>query len=307
MGSNNPLGNMNNGGWNTPLPNQKAPLKAPVYQSGFADIDTYINTTAQYAANTINNSDNALDKNNTSVNTLFNNNSIDTQGLFSLLGTGGTTYNRNVTLGNNISSFTSVVSDTTNAPSNSKWFMPITGNTPAPTTSTGMTMADMLQQPDSPSTQLPQTVTSILTQSPNAIAGPTGAVFGRATNNLGIPEFAGLSQEKASALAMISKQCPDLAALYLKDTTANLAMISKQYPDLAALYLKDTTAKATQATTTTTPTTFTNMPAGFNQLYNSTVQSTGQQATAEATQRAQTMQLLAEVQKLLSKDTPPTK
>lgn len=285
MGSNNPLGNMNNGGWNTPLPNQKAPLKAPVYQSGFADIDTYINTTAQYAANTINNSDNALDKNNTSVNTLFNNNSIDTQGLFSLLGTGGTTYNRNVTLGNNISSFTSVVSDTTNAPSNSKWFMPITGNTPAPTTSTGMTMADMLQQPDSPSTQLPQTVTSILAQSPNAIAGPTGAVFGRATNNLGIPEFAGLSQEKSSALAMISKQ----------------------YPDLAALYLKDTTAKATQATTTTTPTTFTNMPAGFNQLYNSTVQSTGQQATAEATQRAQTMQLLAEVQKLLSKDTPPTK
>ena len=285
MGSNNPLGNMNNGGWNTPLPNQKAPLKAPVYQSGFADIDTYINTTAQYDANTINNSDNALDKNNTPVNTLFNNNSIDTQGLFSLLGTGGTTYNRNVTLGNNISSFTSVVSDTTNAPSNSKWFMPITGNTPAPTTSTGMTMADMLQQPDSPSTQLPQTVTSILTQSTNAIAGPTGAVFGRATNNLGIPEFAGLSQEKASALAMISKQ----------------------YPDLAALYLKDTTAKATQATTTTTPTTFTNMPAGFNQLYNSTVQSTGQQATAEATQRAQTMQLLAEVQKLISKDTPPTK
>ena len=285
MGSNNPLGNMNNGGWNTPLPNQKAPLKAPVYQSGFADIDTYINTTAQYDANTINNSDNALDKNNTPVNTLFNNNSIDTQGLFSLLGTGGTTYNRNVTLGNNISSFTSVVSDTTNAPSNSKWFMPITGNTPAPTTSTGMTMADMLQQPDSPSTQLPQTVTSILTQSTNAIAGPTGAVFGRATNNLGIPEFAGLSQEKASALAMISKQ----------------------YPDLAALYLKDTTAKATQATRTTTPTTFTNMPAGFNQLYNSTVQSTGQQATAEATQRAQTMQLLAEVQKLISKDTPPTK
>ena len=285
MGSNNPLGNMNNGGWNTPLPNQKAPLKAPVYQSGFADIDTYINTTAQYDANTINNSDNALDKNNTPVNTLFNNNSIDTQGLFSLIGTGGTTYNINVTLGNNISSFTSVVSDTTNAPSNSKWFMPITGNTPAPTTSTGMTMADMLQQPDSPSTQLPQTVTSILTQSTNAIAGPTGAVFGRATNNLGIPEFAGLSQEKASALAMISKQ----------------------YPDLAALYLKDTTAKATQATTTTTPTTFTNMPAGFNQLYNSTVQSTGQQATAEATQRAQTMQLLAEVQKLISKDTPPTK
>ncbi|MCX5921139.1 MAG: hypothetical protein NTW61_07480 [Candidatus Melainabacteria bacterium] len=284
MGSNNPLGNMNNGGWNTPLPNQKAPLKAPVYQSGFADIDTYINTTAQYAANTINNSDNALDKNHTPVNTLFNNNSIDTQGLFSLLGTGGTTYNRNVTLGNNISSFTSFVGDTTNAPSNSKWFMPITGNTPAPTTSTGMTMADMLQQPDSPSTQLPQTVTSILTQSPNAIAGPTGAVFGRANNNLGIPEFAGLSQEKASALAMISKQ----------------------YPELAALYVQDATAKATPAPTTP-PTTFTNMPSGFNQLYNSTVQSTGQQATAEATQRAQTMQLLAEVQKLISKDTPPTK
>ena len=301
MGSNNPLGNMNNAGWNLPAntppnaaqtPNNiTQQLKIPTYSSGFPDIDTFLTTTAQYASNTINNN---MGLNSTTVDKLKNNQSLDTQNLFLLTGAGQTNqFGNNVTLGNNVNSF---ASNTSNL---GKQYQPAW---------TSVVAADGTVL--TTSTEKPLSIADILQKSPNAVAGPTGAVFGRATNILGLPEpatqttnpafisdlgsltgLSGLNQEKATALATIANLYPELAKTYLQDTANKGQQINTQMANVAK-------------NQTTTGINFTGMPSGFNQLYNASVQPPAQSNQADAAQLNETMRLIGEAFKATSKDLP---
>lgn len=309
MGSNNPLGNTNNAGWNLPS-------KPPVYQSPFSDIDTFLNTSVQYASNTVNNN---MGLNSSTVDKLNNNQSLDTQSLFALTGAGQTTgYNSNVIFGNTIDSFTS--KEATNKAS---WtsMLSADGTTVLPTdkpinsqVKTGeLTMEQLFarttEEPKT-STTPPLTVDQILKNYPNAVAGPTGAVFGRTSNSLGLPEpatqtnnpaflsdlgsltgFSGLSQEKAAALATIANLYPELAKTYLQDTANKGQQINTPMANVAK-------------NQTTTGINFTGMPSGFNQLYNALVQPLGQLNQADMAQKAETMKLISAALKLTSQDVP---
>ena len=301
MGSNNPLGNMNNAGWNLPANtppnaaqttnNNNQQLKIPTYSSGFPDIDTFLTTTAQYASNTINNN---MGLNSTTVDKLKNNQSLDTQNLFLLTGAGQTNlFGNNVTLGNNVNSF---ASNTSNL---GKQYQPAW---------TSVVAADGTVL--TTSTEKPLSIADILQKSPNAVAGPTGAVFGRATNILGLPEpatqttnpafisdlgsltgLSGLNQEKATALATIANLYPELAKTYLQDTANKGQQINTQMANVAK-------------NQTTTGINFTGMPSGFNQLYNASVQPPAQSNQADAAQLNETMRLIGEAFKATSKDLP---
>jgi hypothetical protein len=356
MGNNTPLGNTNNPNWNLPVQNPNAPAtpaqtpKAGPYQSGFPDIDAFLNTSAQYAANTINTMGINLNTTNAPIETLFKNNSINTQGLFTLLGNATTGVNNNIVLGNNISSFAPNVATvapqaqayptvTTNgnwngtvlgglAPdtqSQSLWQsiasaegsvkLPVEPKTSTEKQTGELTMEQLFAQVAKPAiegeklktppTEKPLSVADILQKSSNAVAGPTGGVFGRATNTFGLPEATTPSTNNTSMFASIGG--------FSKEKTAALTMLSNQYPELAQMYLKDTADKAQKLTdvankaATQGTTTIENMPAGFNQLLNASVQPAAQLGKADDAQRAETMKLIADAQKLTSKDVPPTK
>ncbi|MCS6267793.1 MAG: hypothetical protein H2174_09535 [Vampirovibrio sp.] len=369
MGSNNPLGNMNNAGWNLPANtppnaaqttnNNNQQLKIPTYSSGFPDIDTFLTTTAQYASNTMNNN---MGLNSTTVDKINNNQSLDTQNLFLLTGAGQTNlFGNNVTLGNNVNSFASNTATLPNntgiAPNlqalppvttNGSWNGAITSNLgkqyqPAwtsvvaadgtvlttstektkseaakPEEKTGeLTMEQLFAQVAKPNTEgvkthteKPLSIADILQKSPNAVAGPTGAVFGRATNILGLPEpatqttnpafisdlgsltgLSGLNQEKAASLATIANLYPELAKTYLQDTANKGQQINTQIANVAK-------------NQTTTGINLTGMPSGFNQLYNASVQPPAQSNQADAAQRNETMRLIGEAFKATSKDLP---
>ena len=339
MGSNNTLGNMNNAGWNLPANtppnaaqttnNNNQQLKIPTYSSGFPDIDTFLTTTAQYASNTINNN---MGLNSTTVDKLKNNQSLDTQNLFLLTGAGQTNlFGNNVTLGNNVNSF---ASNTSNLGKQYQpaWTSVVAADGTVLTTSTEktkseaakpeektgeLTMEQLFAQVAKPNTEgvktpteKPLSIADILQKSPNAVAGPTGAVFGRATNILGLPEpatqtnnpafisdlgsltgLSGLNQEKATALATIANLYPELAKTYLQDTANKGQQINTQMANVAK-------------NQTTTGINLTGMPSGFNQLYNASVQPPAQSNQADAAQLNETMRLIGEAFKATSKDLP---
>lgn len=317
MGINNPLGNINNAGWNLPAntpANNNQQLKMPTYNSGFPDIDAFLNTTAQYANNTINNTINNMGLNSSPIVDKINNNqSLNTQNLFSLMGAGQTVgYNNNVIFRNTIDSFTSKDATTvlpTDKPINSE-------------VKTGeLTMEQLFAQIAKSTTEDPKTsatppltVDQIIKNYPNAVAGPTGAVFGRTSNSLGLPEAATQTNNPAflSDLGSLSG-LSGLSGLS-KEKAAALATIANLYPELAQSYLQNTANKATpmanvatnQTATGTnfTGTNFTGMPSGFNQLYKASVQPLGQLNQADAAQLNETMRLIGEAFKATFKDLP---
>jgi hypothetical protein len=315
MGSNNPLGNTNNAGWNLPAntpANNNKQLKIPTYNSGFPDIDAFLNTTAQYAGNTINNN---MGLNSTTVDKINNNQSLDTQNLFLLTGARQTNlFGNNVTLGNNVNSFASNTSNL-GKQYQTAWTSDVAADTTQPEGKTGeLTMEQLFAQVAKRTTEDPKTSTNptltvdqILKNYPNAVAGPTGAVFGRTSNILGLPEpatqtnnpaflsdlgsLSGLSKEKAAALLTIANQYPELAKSYLQDTANKAQQVNTQVANVAK-------------NQTTTGINFTGMPSGFNQLYNASVQPHAQLNQADTAQKAETMKLIADALKLTSQDVP---
>ena len=280
--------------------------------------------------NTINNN---MGLNSTTVDKLKNNQSLDTQNLFLLIGAGQTNlFGNNVTLGNNVNSF---ASNTSNLGKQYQpaWTSVVAADGTVLTTSTEktkseaakpeektgeLTMEQLFAQVAKPNTEgvktpteKPLSIADILQKSPNAVAGPTGAVFGRATNILGLPEPAtqttnpafisdlgsltgltgltGLNQEKATALTTIANLYPELAKTYLQDTANKGQQINTQMANVAK-------------NQTTTGTNFTGMPSGFNQLYNASVQPPTQLDQAANATKAETMKLISDALKLTSQD-----
>jgi hypothetical protein len=140
-------------------------------------------------------------------------------------------------------------------------------------------------------------IADIIQASPNAIAGPTGSVFGRANNILGLPtavtktnnpaflpDTSGLSQEKAKAVTMLAQQFPELAQQYLQETAGRKQPLN--------------------TTVTTSSSHFEGMPSGFSQLYSSVVAPVDDLKKASEADKASTQKLLKDAQMETSKEPP---
>ena len=140
-------------------------------------------------------------------------------------------------------------------------------------------------------------IADILQQSPNAIAGPTGSVFGRANNILGLPE----AVTKTTSPAFL----PDTNGLSQEKAKA-VTMLAQQFPELAQQYLQETAGKRQQSNTTakTGVSYFEGMPSGFSQLYSSVVKSTEDLKQQAQVEKASTEKLLKDAQVETSKEAP---
>jgi hypothetical protein len=293
--------------------NFKANKPATPLTSGDAQIDTYVNKSIEYASNNVDGFFTGLNTNTHTIDRIATNQSLTSQDLFGMLNTSSlpvSGYGNAVSFGNTVGTFTQgvnpsllngltspVVDVNGNLTSNNPaaWGI-IGGNTPEGAAPNGGLLP-------------PRTMEDIL-KSRNAVAGPNGAVFGRANNTLGLPEPA--TTAPANTASFLGNTSSFYGSTGMTSKDAALAMLSQQYPDLAQLYMKDTATKPTaglpnpEQTYTKLVTAGGGTPPSTNAMPNF-MSTNNNDALSISVEKQKTLDLIAQTQNLLSQELPKDK
>ena len=293
--------------------NFKANKPATPLTSGDTQIDTYVNKSIEYASNNVDVFFTRLNTNTNTIDRIANNQSLTSQDLFGMLNTSDlpvSGYGNAVSFGNTVGTFTQGVNlsllnglTTPIVDSNGT----LNSNNPAAWGIVGDNNHEV--SPPTGGLRPPMTMEDIL-KSRHAVAGSNGAVFGRAANTLGLPEPATTTPTNTASFLGNTSSFYGNTGITSKD--AALAMLSQQYPDLAQLYMKDTTAKPNaglpnpEQTYTKLVTAGGGTPSSSNAIPNF-FSTNNNDALSISVEKQKTLDLIGQAQNLLSQELPKDK